>query len=97
MFKILILQRNQNLSDPQVELQILDRSTFRGFLGICGERDVPDFTTVWRFRDALVKTDAIKPLFDAVGAQLEAKGLILKAGTLVDATFVEFPRQRNTR
>lgn len=97
MFKILILQRNQNLSDPQVELQILDRSTFRGFLGICGERDVPDFTTVWRFRDALVKTDAIKPLFDAFGAQLEAQGLILKAGTLVDATFVEVPRQRNTR
>jgi IS5 family transposase len=96
MLKILILQRNQNLSDQQVEIQVLDRSTFRRFLGITAEADVPDFSTVWRFRDSLAKADAIKPLFDAFAAVLEERGLILKAGTIVDATFVEVPRQRNT-
>lgn len=97
MFKILILQRMHNLSDPQTEIQILDRSTFRRFLEISAEEDVPDFTTVWRFRDALSKAEAIKPLFDVFGQMLVDQGVILKAGTIIDATFIEVPRQRNTR
>lgn len=97
MFQILILQRLYNLSDEQVEFQINDRHSFQRFLGLRMGSKVPDFSTVWLFRDALTKAEAIKPLFDVFGATLEARGVITKAGTIVDASFVEVPRQRNTR
>jgi IS5 family transposase len=97
MFKILILQRCYNLSDEQVEYQINDRCSFQRFLGMHLGSTVPDFTTVWGFREALSKAGAIKPLFDAFNAVLEAHGVITKTGTIVDASFVDVPRQRNTR
>ena len=97
MFKILILQRLYNLSDEQIEFQINDRLTFCRFIGLPLGAAAPDFTTVWRFREALVKADAVKPLFDLFGELLERKGLITRAGTIVDASFVEVPKQRNTK
>ena len=97
MFKILILQRLYNLSDEQAEFQINDRQSFQRFLGLHLGSAVPDFTTVWLFREALTVAGAIKPLFDTYAAILEKQGVITKAGTIVDASFVEVPRQRNTR
>jgi hypothetical protein len=52
---------------------------------------------VWLFREALTVAEAIKPLLDTYGAILEKQGVVTKAGTIVDASFVEVPRQRNTR
>ena len=97
MFKILILQRLYNLSDEQAEFQINDRHSFQRFLGLHLANTVPDFSTVWLFREALTVAEAIKPLFDTYGAILEKQGVVTKAGTIVDASFVEVPRQRNTR
>lgn len=97
MFKILILQRLYNLSDEQAEFQINDRQSFQRFLGLHLGSTVPDFSTVWLFREALTEAGAIKPLFDTYGAILEKQGVVTKAGTIVDASFVEVPRQRNTR
>lgn len=97
MFKILILQRLYNLSDEQAEYQINDRHSFQRFLGLRLGSTVPDFSTVWLFREALTKAAVIKPLFHTFGATLEKQGVITKAGTMVDASFVEVPRQRNTR
>lgn len=97
MFKILILQRLYNLSDEQVEYQITDRLSFCRFLGLPLGGSAPDFTTVWRFREALVRAGAVKGLFDLFTSALESRGLISKAGTIVDASFVEVPKQRNTR
>ena len=97
MFKILILQRLYNLSDQQVEFQINDRLSFCRFLDLPLGGSVPDFTTVWYFREALVKGDSLKGLFDAFSEVLESKGLITREGTIVDASFVEVPKQRNTR
>jgi transposase, IS5 family len=97
MFKILILQRLYNLSDEQTEYQINDRHSFQRFLGLRLGSTVPDFSTVWLFRETLTKADVIKPLFDTFGATLEKQGVITKAGTIVDASFVEVPRQRNTK
>jgi len=96
MFKILILQRLYSLSDEQAEYQINDRHSFQRFLGLRLGTSVPDFSTVWLFREALTKAKAIKPLFDTFGATLEKQGVITKAGAIVDASFVEVPRQRNT-
>lgn len=97
MFKILLLQRLYNLSDEQAEFQINDRHSFQRFLGLHLGSTVPDFSTVWHFREALTMAAAIKPLFDTYTALLERQGVITRAGTIVDASFVEVPRQRNTR
>jgi IS5 family transposase len=97
MFKILILQRRYNLSDEQIEYQINDRCSFQRFLGLHLGSTVPDFTTVWGVREALRKAGAIRALFEVVNSVLEAYGVITKTGTLIDASFVDMPRLRNSR
>lgn len=97
LFKILILQRLFNISDDQAEYQINDRVSFMRFLGLgLGDR-VPDAKTIWLFRDTLTKADVMRELFDCFSRQLEERGIITSVGSIVDATFVEAPRQRNTR
>lgn len=97
LFKVLILQRLFNISDDEAEFQINDRLTFRRFLGLSLGDQVPDAKTIWLFHDMLVKADAMRKLFDCFNRMLEQQGLISRRGTIVDATFVEAPRQRNTR
>jgi len=97
MFKILILQRYYNLGDEQVEYQILDRLTFCRFLGLSLNDRVPDEKTVWLFRDRLIKKGLEKELFAVFGSLLEKHGLIAHEGKIIDASFVEAPRQRNSR
>ena len=95
LFKVLVLQRIYNLSDDQTEYQINDRMSFMRFLGLgLGDR-VPDAKTIWLYRDTLTKATVIRELFDLFNAQLEDAGLITHTGTIVDATFVEAPRQHN--
>ena len=95
MFKILVLQKLYNISDEQTEFQILDRQSFRTFLKIANK--VPDSTTIWLFRENLTNAGVIDKLFALFNKQLESKNLITKTGCIVDASFVEVPRQRNTR
>ena len=97
MFKILILQRYYNLSDTQIEYQILDRLTFCRFLGLTLNDKVPDEKTVWEFRNKLVKQGLERELFEKFKVLLEQHGLIAHQGKIVDASFVEAPRQRNSR
>lgn len=97
LFKILILQKLFNISDDQAEFQINDRMTFRRFLGLSLGDPVPDAKTIWLFRDTLVKAGVSEDLFNSFSVQLEQLGVISHKGTIVDATFVEAPRQRNTR
>lgn len=97
MFKILVLARLFNLSDDQTEYQINDRMSFMRFLGLgLGDR-VPDAKTIWLFRDTLTKANVIEDLFAKFNRMLETKGIITHAGSIVDATFVDAPRQRNSR
>ena len=97
MFKILILQRYYNLGDEQIEYQILDRLTFCRFLGLSLNDSVPDEKTVWDFRDRLIKKGLVKELFNIFSRLLEKHGLIAHQGKIIDASFVEAPRQRNSR
>ncbi len=97
LFKILILQRLFNLSDDQTEYQINDRMSFMRFLGLSLGDRVPDAKTIWLFRDTLTKAEIIDELFRLFNLQLEQQGIITHTGTIVDATFVDAPRQRNTR
>ncbi len=97
MFKILILQRYYNLSDSQIEYQILDRLTFCRFLGLSMNDKVPDEKTVWDFRDKIINKGLEKELFEKFTTLLESHGLIAHEGKIIDASFVEAPKQRNSR
>lgn len=97
MFKILILQRYYNISDEQVEYQILDRLSFMRFLGLYLCDNVPDCNTVWFFRENLSKSGVIERLFALFNQQMENKGILAHEGSIVDASFAEAPRQRNNR
>ena len=97
MFRILILQRYYNLSDDQTEFQILDRASFMRFLGLKVSDKVPDSKTIWHFREQLTKHRVIEKLFEKFHHSLDSAGLILHEGSIVDASFVTIPKQRNSR
>lgn len=95
MFKILILQRYYNLSDAQIEYQILDRLSFCRFLGLSLNDKVPDEKTIWEFRNKLITKGIEQDLFAKFNSLLETNHLIAHQGKIIDASFVEAPRQRN--
>lgn len=97
MFKILILQRYYGLGDTQVEYQILDRLSFKKFLGLESGDKVPDEKTVWAFRERLTRQGLVEVLFELFRKHLEEKNLIVNEGKMIDASFTVAPRQRNTR
>jgi IS5 family transposase len=97
MFKLLILQSLYNLSDDQMEYQITDRLTFKRFLGLKSSDRVPDSKTIWKFRETLILEEVIAPLFYRFNQALDDQCVFAKTGQIVDASFVEAPRQRNTR
>ena len=97
MFKILILQRYYNLSDDQTEYQINDRMSFMRFLNLTIADDIPDSNTIWLFSERLTDLHLVKSLFELFQGQLEELGLMVNEGKIIDASFVEAPRQRNSR
>jgi IS5 family transposase len=97
MFKIMVLQQLHNLSDDRIEYQIRDRLSFMRFLGLQLESRVPDAKTIWLFRERLKDLNLVEELFEKFHEQLAAQGYVAKAGQMIDATFVEAPRQRNNR
>ncbi len=97
MFRVLVLQALYNLSDEQTEYQILDRLSFMKFLGLELQDVVPDARTIWLFREKLIEAKAVETLFGQFDAMLETAGFQASGGQIIDATFVEVPRQRNKR
>jgi len=97
MFKILILQSLYSLSDDQMEYQITDRLSFRRFLKLRSSDKVPDSKTIWKFRETLIEEGVIEALFARFNQALDDQCVFARTGQIVDASFVEVPRQRNTR
>jgi IS5 family transposase len=95
MFKIILLKRFYNLSDEQAEYQINDRLSFREFLGLSGGDRVPDARSIWLFQDNLIRKDLDENLFEQFHGYLDRLGLYVNEGKIIDASFVEVPRQRN--
>lgn len=91
MVKALLLQQSYGLSDAGLEEAINDRVSFRKFLGLSLEAPSPDHTTLCRFRNRLVEAGLSETLFAEFERQLEARGLILKRGTMIDASLVASP------
>lgn len=89
MLKALLLQQWYGLSDPALEAALADRLSFRRFCGLALDDDTPDHVTVHRFRAALQAHDLATRVFAAVNRQIDAHKLILRRGTLIDASLVE--------
>lgn len=87
--KMLFLQYTFNLSDEELEDQLIDRLSFQQFVGLSYEQEVPDFTTLWKFKEAIVKQGWMDRIFSSIVHQIELNGLILKKGTIVDATIIQ--------
>ena len=97
MLKIVFLKKLFNLSHAQTEFQITDRHSFQRFIGLDPNKDAPDFTSVWRFEERLSKNGLLQSIFERFDQFLNSKGFEAKEGSIVDATIVEVPRQRNSR
>lgn len=89
LFKALLLQSLYGLSDRGLEDALNDRLSFRRFCGLSLEETVPDHTVVNRFRNALIREALPDKLFAELDRQLEKAGVILKRGTMLDATLIE--------
>ncbi|MDR0474641.1 MAG: IS5 family transposase [Treponema sp.] len=97
MFKILILQKLYNIADDKAGHLIKDRLSFQRFLGLALCDTVPDAKTIWNFREELKEAGIMEAVFDMFVGQMERKGIITRSGSIADATFVDVPRQQNTR
>jgi IS5 family transposase len=87
--KLLLLQQWYGLSDEGLEAAVDDRLSFRRFAGIPLAESVPDHSSIWRFREQLARHGLAEKLLAEVNRQLDARGLILRRGTLIDATILE--------
>jgi IS5 family transposase len=86
MLKLLVLQQWYGLSDPELERQVADRLSFRKFLGF--PETIPDFTTVWNFRERLTESGRDRAIWEELQRQLDSLGLTVKQGMVQDATFI---------
>ena len=96
MVKAMMLQKWYGLSDPQAEEQLKDRISFRRFVGLAQDDPTHDETTFVVFRARLRAAGLDRTIFDAVLAHVERQGLLVKRGTVVDATIVEQARGTKT-
>lgn len=89
LFKALLLQSLYGLSDRELEEALGDRLSFRRFVGLGLEESVPDHTVLNRFRNLLIAESLLDKLFAELDRQLEKAGVMLKRGTMLDATLIE--------
>jgi IS5 family transposase len=91
MLRIHCLQLWWNLSDPAMEEELHERPLYRAFAGLEGAPRLPDETTILRFRHLLEKHELAPRVLATINAGLARQGLLLKTGTLVDATLIAAP------
>ena len=91
---MLLIQQYYNLSDPELELSVNDRISFRQFVGLKFEDAVPDETTMVRFRQRLVKANCLDKLLMLANEQLQKHDLFVRQATIIDATLVESATKR---
>ena len=95
-FRMLVLQAMHGLSLDQTEYLVADRLSWMRFCGLGPGDRVPDANTLWGFREALIRADALDRLFTRLDRAITEAGDLPMSGQIVDATLVAAPRQRNT-
>lgn len=88
LLRCLLLGVWHDLSDPALEAAIADRISFRRFAGLSLHDPTPDHSTLWRFRQELAQDGLVDRVFGEINRQFEAQNLIVKRGTLIDASLV---------
>ena len=86
MIKVLVLQHWYSLSDQRMERELASNISFIHFLGF--PETIPDSSTLWIFRERLKEKDKINALWQELQRQMDSKGLVVKEGTIQDATFI---------
>lgn len=97
MVRILIAQEYFNLSDEQMEFQLLDRLSFQRFVGLRRSSQVPDRTTIWMFRERLLKAGCYDAVLESVNRQINEAGYVARGGQMIDATLVSAPIQHMSK
>lgn len=92
IFRMLLVQEWYQTSDEATEDLLYENTPIRNFVGIdLAKESVPDETTLWRFRDLLIRNALTEKIFEAINAELVKSGIMCKSGTIVDATLIEAP------
>lgn len=86
MLKIIVLQSWYGISDEEIEYQIADRLSFQNFLEF--PNSIPDYSTVWRFRESLAEEDLLDKIWKELKRQMKEKGIKFSKGVMQDAAFV---------
>ncbi|MCK1457612.1 IS5 family transposase [Bradyrhizobium sp. 2] len=89
LFRAVLLQSLYGLSERELEEALGDRLSFKRFVGLSLEDATPDHTVLNRFRNQLVEQGLLEKLFGELDRQLENAGVILKRGTMLDATLIQ--------
>lgn len=89
MLKMLVLQSWYGISDEELEYQVADRITFQKFLGF--PKTIPDYSTVWRFREALAEEGILDAVWNELKKQMKEQGIHFSKGVIQDASFVIAP------
>ena len=98
MLRMYVAQQCFGLSDEGIEDAIYDSQAIRRFVGIDLNREAaPDATTLLKFRRLLEKHDLTRKVFETINAHLAAKGLLMREGTIVDATLIAAPPSTKNR
>lgn len=97
ILRIHCLQLWWNLSDPAMEEELHERPLYRPFAGLEGAGRMPDKTTIWRFRHLLEKHELSPKILAVINAGLARQGLMLKTGTIVDASIIAAPSSPNNK
>lgn len=97
IIKILFLKKFYNLSHPQTEFLITDRHSFQRFIGLDANKAAPDFSTIWKYEEKLTQEGCIDAIFNRFNNFLAENGYGASGGTIIDATIVEVPKQRNNK
>jgi len=91
MLRIHCMQQWYNLSDPAMEDALYEIASMRLFAGLSLDKAIPDHTTILKFRHLLEHHGLARQLFEEVNQWLSEAGVVLKEGSLVDATIIEAP------
>ncbi|MEM8554186.1 MAG: IS5 family transposase [Pseudomonadota bacterium] len=95
-FRMLVLQSLHGLSLDATERMVRDRLSWMRFCRLSLSDTVPDANTLWDFREALIKADALDALFQELDRAINQAGFIPRAGQIIDASLIAAPRQRNS-